>query len=134
MKKNKFINVECEDDPGLIKKYYVKSTKPEGWVQLLYQTEYRNVPYTKEQLLACMKENGITQQQLSEVIGRARSTTNRYLTGKLPIPKWVFERIGVKARRTELQTEAKIEEIVKELAEVRGILDKFINNYSKGNV
>lgn len=126
MNKNTIISVESEENPGTIKRYLVADISPNGYIKLVYQNEYANVPYTRDQLLAYMRGNGINQQMLGSILGLSRGTISRYLKGDRDIPKWVFELLGIKAAKTELQLEKHVEKLTKLLVSVRDTLDKTI--------
>lgn len=132
MKKDQFIQVEAEDDPGVIKRYLVRGVNPDGSVVLLHQGEYRVMPHTKGQLIAFMRDNDITQEFLAKMIGKSRSTVSRYLNGDTEVPKWVYDLLGIRARRTDAQQEARMEQLIKKLVVVQSSIDKLITEWKEG--
>lgn len=126
MKKNTIISVESEENPGIIKRYLVADIDRNGYVKLIYQSEYQNAPYTKDQLVAYMRDNGISQKMLASILGISRCSVSRYFNGDREVPQWVFELLSIKTQKTELQLESHIEKLTKLLISVRDILDKAI--------
>jgi hypothetical protein len=129
-KKNTFITVESDTQPGVLRKYLVYDVRPDNYVKLIYQDDVVRIP-GRQQLLDYMEENSITPPMLVDIIGKSRATVYRYMSGTRAIPRSVFDRLGIMPPQTHLQHERGMESVVIEIARLRDRLTELLNTFNK---
>jgi hypothetical protein len=129
LKKDTFITVESDDQPGVLRKYLVYDVRPDNYVKLIYQDDVESTP-DRQQLVDYMKENSITPLILASILGRSRATVYRYMSGAREIPAEVFRRLGL-PQHTHMKTEQIIEQLRIELSGLRDRLDSIVKKFDQ---
>jgi predicted transcriptional regulator len=124
--KNSIITVESDKRPGVIQKYLVEDVLPNRQVKLVYRDEVQVVPYSLAQLLEYMRDNGLNQRELAEILGKSRASVSRYLSGDREVPVWVYKRLGIAPVSTIMQVDARNEALLQQAVSIREQLDKLI--------
>lgn len=120
-----FLSIESDKAPGIIKRYLVDRVIDQRTIKLIFQDEYYPDLGPKH-LVRYMHDNHMTQQILAEVLSKSRSAISRYINGQRSIPKSVFDSLGIKSHRTDIQKDIDLQKIAMAAVDLRDALNKTI--------
>ena len=120
-----FINIESENDVGVLKRYLVQDITKDGHIKLVYQSESQAYP-DRWALEDYMKKHSISKQTLADILDMSRTTLYRYLSGKRKIPAYVFVKLGIGPIKSAMQQERDVESARAELVAIHGRLQEII--------
>lgn len=126
LRKNDFITVESESDPGVLKKYLVMDVSDSGYVKLAYQDDVC-VRLGRQHLVDYMSKNNFGPKILATILGVSRTTVYRYISGERSIPQDVFDQLGIQPPMTYLQSAATMSSVHEGLLALRDQVIKILS-------
>lgn len=116
------MSVELEKEPGV---YYrcVVMAQEGNMLRLIVRDKY-TTKLNHRHLRSYMATHGVSQAELSNILGIARSTMHRYLSGEREIPQKYFSILGITLPDTEMVKQRTRDRLTGIAATVHSVMKK----------